>query len=166
MNARNLKTTVTAVALGIAAAASTSSASAQGLGGIAAANAAFDAQFNARLGAMQQQTNANIQAIWMRHLQVNGPRLRAQYQQLVASGRAVGTFEQFAYWDLMSASGTNNAGALAAQRAQFEGNQRAYQTVQQGYASYNAGWYQNQAAQSAALAPCAFIDAFTASSSA
>src|SRR5205085_11910295 len=112
MNARSLKTTLTAVALGIAAAASASTASAQGLAGIAAANANFDAQFNARLGAMQQQTNANIQAIWMNHLQVNGPRLRAQYQQMLAAGQRHMTFEQFAYWDLMSASGTNNAGAL------------------------------------------------------
>jgi len=62
------------------------------------------------------------------------------------------TFQQFAYWDLMTAAGTNVQGALAAQRAQFEGNQAAYRTVQQGYASYNAGMAANGARQSAAVA--------------
>jgi len=150
MNATHLKKTLSTVAVAVAALAG-NEASAQGLAGIAAANAAFDSQFNNQLAAMQRQ-NANSQmALWQRHLQVNGPRLRAQYQQMLASGQRHMTFEQFAYWDLMTAAGTNVQGALAAQRAQFEGNQRAYQTVQSGYASYNAGWYNNQARQSAAL---------------
>ena len=38
--------------------------------GIAAQNAAFDAQFNARLGAMQQQNARYQQAIWQNHLKV------------------------------------------------------------------------------------------------
>ncbi|MBI3149319.1 MAG: hypothetical protein HYZ17_12490 [Betaproteobacteria bacterium] len=119
---------------------------------LAAANMAFDAQFNAQLGQMQAQNNSRQQQLWQHHLQVNGPRLQAQYRQLLASGRRDMSFEQFAYWDLMTAAGTNVQGALDAQRRQFEGNQAAHRTVQSGYASYNAGWANNSARTSAALA--------------
>ena len=120
--------------------------------GIAASNAAFDAKFNAQLGAMQRQNAQSQQALWQRHLSVNGPRLRAQYAQMRASGRANMSFEQFAYWDMMTAAGTNVQGALQHQQNQFAGMQRANAAVQQGYASYNAGWAQNSARQSAAVA--------------
>lgn len=60
-----------------------------------------------------------------------------QYQQLLASGQRISS-EQFAYYDLMTAAGTNVPGALDAQRRQFEGNQRAHATVQSGYANDNA----------------------------
>jgi hypothetical protein len=120
--------------------------------GIAAANAAFDAQFNAQLGAMQRQNTQSQQALWQHHLQVNGPRLRAQYAQMRASGHANISFEQFAYWDLMTAGGTNVQGALQHQQNQFAGAQRANATVQQGHANYNAGWANNSARQSAAVA--------------
>ena len=150
MNATNLKSKLSAVAIAVAAIASTMpSASAQN---IWAANAAFDAQFNQRLSAMRQQNNASIQALWQRHLQANGPRMQAQYRQLVASGQSRGmSYEQFAYWDLMSAAGTNPQGALAAQQRQFAGNQAANATVQSGHASYNSGYWTNQARQSEAL---------------
>lgn len=120
--------------------------------GIAASNAAFDARFNAQLGAMQRQNAQSQQALWQRHLSVNGPRLRAQYSQMRASGRANMSFEQFAYWDLMTAAGTNVQGALQHEQNQFAGMHRANATVQQGHASYNAGWAQNSARQSAAVA--------------
>jgi hypothetical protein len=120
--------------------------------GIAAQNAAFDAQFNARLGAMQQQNARYQQAIWQNHLKVNGPRLRSQYAQMRASGRANFAFEQFAYWDLMTAAGTNIQGAQQHQQNQFAASQRANATVQQGHASYNAAMAQNSARQSAAVA--------------
>ena len=142
MNARSLKIKLFSTAL--AAAGLVSIPNANAWQDIAAANASFDANFNARLGAMQQQNNAGIQAIWIRHLQVNGPRLRQQYQQLVASGQAVGTFQQFAYWDLMSAGGRDNAGARKAQLDQYAGNVAANATVQSGHARYNSGYYQNQ----------------------
>lgn len=120
--------------------------------GIAAANAAFDAKFNAQLGAMQRQNAQSQQALWQRHLSVNSSRLRAQYAQMRASGRGNMSFEQFAYWDLMTAAGSNVQGALQHQKNQFAGMQRANATVQQGHASYNAGWAQNSARQSAAVA--------------
>ena len=87
--------------------------------GIAAANAAFDAKFNAQLGAMQRQNAQSQQALWQRHLSVNGSRLRAQYAQMRASGRANMSFEQFAYWDLMTAAGSNVQGALQHQKNQL-----------------------------------------------
>ncbi|MBP8297057.1 MAG: hypothetical protein KAX84_13165 [Burkholderiales bacterium] len=147
MKTRNL----TAKALVIAATAAGFASHAAHAQNMWAANAAFDQQFNQRLAAMQQQ-NANAQQqLWQRHLQVNGPRLQAQYRQYLASGQRAMNFQQFAYWDLMTAAGTNVQGALNAQRAQFEGNQRANATVQSGHASYNAGWAANQQRQSAAL---------------
>lgn len=120
--------------------------------GIAASNAAFDARMSAQLGAMQRQNAQSQQALWQHHLQVNGPRLRQQYAQMQASGRANMTFQQFAYWDLMTAAGTNVQGALQHQQNQFAGSQSANATVQQGHASYNAGWANNSARQSAAVA--------------
>ena len=119
---------------------------------MAAQNAAFDARMSAQLGAAQRQSAQSQQALWQRHLQMNGSRLRAQYAQMRASGRANMSFEQFAYWDLMTAAGTNVQGALQHQQNQFAGMQRANATVQQGHASYNAGWANNSARQSAAVA--------------
>jgi hypothetical protein len=52
-------------------------------------------------------------------------RLQQQYQQILASGNRSMTFEQFAYWDLMTAAGTNVQGAVDAQRRQFDGLQAA-----------------------------------------
>lgn len=150
MNTRNLNRKLAALA--IAAAAFTASTTASAWQDIMAQNMAFDAQFNAQLQNRQAQNYAQQQQLWQHHLHVNGPRLRAQYQQMLASGRRDLSFEQFAYWDLMTAAGTNVRGALDAQRRQFEGNQRAYQTVQQGYANYNAGWANNSVRTSAALA--------------
>lgn len=120
--------------------------------GIAAQNAAFDAQFNQWMAGNQARITQAQQQIWQRHLQTNGPRLRQQFAQLQAQGYRHLSFEQFAYWDLMTAGGNNVQGALQAQRQQFEGSQRANATVQQGHASYNAAWAQNSALQSAAVA--------------
>ncbi len=115
-------------------------------------NAAFDARMHAQLANMQRENAASQQALWQRHLRVNGPRLQQQYRQLLASGNRTMTYEQFAYWDLMTAAGTNVQGALDAQRRQFEGSQAANRTVQQGHASYHAGMVANSARQSAAVA--------------
>lgn len=120
--------------------------------GIAAQNAAFDQQFNAQLGALQQQNQQYMLRIWQQHLQVNGPRLQREYAQLRAAGQPVGTFEQYAYWSLITAGGTNVQGAMQMQRDRFEGQQRAQRTVQEGYAAANAGWAVNSARQSAAVA--------------
>lgn len=127
-------------------------AQAQSLSQIAAANQAFDQQQAAMLANLQRQNAHAQQQLWQQHLRINGPRLQQQYRQLLASGNRAFTFEQFAYWDLMTAAGTNIQGARAAQQAQFEGNQAAHRTVQQGYASYNAAMAANSARESAAVA--------------
>jgi hypothetical protein len=140
------------LALTLALAASLAGGAAHAWQDMAAANRAFDERMARDLGRMQAQNQASQRQLWQRHLQVNGPRLRAQYQQLLASGQRGITFEQFAYWDLMTAAGTNVPGAQAAQRRQFEGNQAAYRTVQQGHDSYNAGWRSTSQRQSDAVA--------------
>ena len=53
------------------------------------------------------------------------------------------SFDQFAYYMLMTANGTNVDYALQAQRDNFRRLQDANATVQQGYADYNAGWQAN-----------------------
>jgi hypothetical protein len=117
-----------------------------------AQNMAFDQQMNNMLAGAQARNQAAQMQLWQHHLRVNGPRLQQQYRQLVASGNRTLTYEQFAYWDLMTAAGTNVQGGLDAQRRQFEGNQAAHRTVQSGHASYNAGWADNSRRQSAAVA--------------
>jgi hypothetical protein len=85
-----------------------------------------------RLAQAQQQTYA-------RYMQMFGPWLRKQY----ASYRGPMTFQQFAYWNMMTANGTNVAGAMQAQQDQFKGMQDANATRQQGYSSYRQGMYAN-----------------------
>lgn len=53
--------------------------------------------------------------------------------------------QQFAWWGLTTANGTNIAGVAQAQRDQFEGQQRANRTVQQSNESYNRGMASNSA---------------------
>lgn len=105
-------------------------------------NADFDRRMNQMLTAAQQQNTASMNGLWQYHLRVNGPRLRAQYRQARANGSPL-SFEQFAYWDLMTAGGTNIQGGIDAQRRQFEGTQAANRTVQSGHQSYNNGWWVN-----------------------
>lgn len=140
------------VAALVFAALAASSAQAQGLAGIAAQNAQFDQQMAAILGQAQQQNQRAQLQLWQYHLRANGPRLQSEYAQLVRAGQANFTFEQYAYYDLITARGTNVQGALQAQRDQFRGQQQAYRTVQEGYASYNQGWADNSQRQSAAVA--------------
>lgn len=141
------KFTARLAALALAAIAATA-AQAQN---IWAQNAQFDQQMAAQLGQMQQQNAQSQMAIWHYHLRSNGPRLQREYAHLQRSGQASFTFEQYAYWDLMTAAGTNVQGAMDAQRSRFEGQQRAHRTVQEGHASYNAGWADQSRRQSAAV---------------
>ena len=141
MNKPNLKSCLAAVALAFAATGPASAVS----------NAEFDAQFNSWLSNAQQQNANSIMALRQQHLQANYPRLVAEYRQLMASGRANVSFEQYVYYDLMTARGTNVAGALKAQQDQFNGNQIAHGTVMSGYNSYNVGSAANSARTSAAI---------------
>ena len=128
----------------------TLAAAALALAGSAAhalSNAEFDARFNAQLGAMQRQ-NANAQQqLWQQFMRDNGPRLQQEYAQMVASGNRSMSFQQYAYWDLMTARGTNVKGALEHQQRQFAGMVRANETVKSGHDSYNRGWADNSRRQ-------------------
>lgn len=110
----------------------------------------FDQRMSQILGAAIQQ-NADSQArIWQYHLQVNGPRLRAQYAQLKKNGYPF-SFADFAYWDMMTAGGTNIAGAQRAQQDRFEGWQGAHRTVQSGGQDYINGLAENSRRTTAAV---------------
>ena len=122
-------------------------AKAQNLMSIAQANMAFDARMNAQLQAMQRANAAYGQQIWQNYMQQFGPQLRAEYNQL----RPPMTFEQFAYYNLVTAHGTNVQGALDAQKQQFAGLQAAHNTQMAGFNSYNAAMAKNSAATTAAV---------------
>jgi hypothetical protein len=111
----------------------------------------FDANMAAMLGRAQQQNNAGIQQLWQTYLQQNGPRLMAEYRQLVANGQAVGTFEQYAYWSLMTANGTDLNTWRQQSEQNFQRLQQGHQTVQQGNDDYNQGWQRNTERQTQAV---------------
>ncbi|MBL8890043.1 MAG: hypothetical protein JNL67_08700 [Planctomycetaceae bacterium] len=111
-------------------------------------NMAFDARMNAQLQGMQTQLAQQQAAFWQSVLQ--NPEVRSAFQQHRAQG-GQSTYEQFAYWYVMTAGGTNYQAAADAQRQQFAGWQQANQTIQQGHNSYNQGHWQNQQRQSAAM---------------
>ncbi len=95
----------------------------------AQAQSSFDRDFNRQLNQLMARNNDGMEQLWQYHLQVNGPRLRAQYRQFCASGNNPGlSFQQFAHNDLMSAGGTDWAGARRAQLDQFDGQQVAQRT--------------------------------------
>lgn len=98
----------------------------------------FDSCFFDQLGQMQQNNALGMQQTWGMYLQAYGPQLEQAYQEW---GRQTGaSFEQFAYFMLMSANGTDIAGALAAQRANFKGIQDAHNSqVQAGQTLIEGG---------------------------
>ncbi len=105
----------------------------------------FDACMANYLGQMQARNAQSQQQIWQQYLRTYGPWLRQQYAQYRGPPM---TFEQFAYYNLMTANGTNVQAGLDAQRRQFEGNQQANRTLQEGYQSYREGMYNNSARHS------------------
>ncbi|MDX5983679.1 hypothetical protein [Sphingomonas echinoides] len=82
------------------------------------------------------------QATFARYMKIYGPWVRKQYAKYRGPPMS---FERFAYFEMMSANGTNVAGGLQAQRDQFAGQQRAQRTREQGYSSYRQGMYANSA---------------------
>jgi hypothetical protein len=105
---------------------------------MAAANLAFDQQMFATIDNAAAQNQAQMQQLYMSAY--NDPQVQAAYQQ---SGMR-GSYDQFVYWYIMTANGTNVQGALQAQQDQFTGLQQANDTVQQGNADYNGGYWNNQ----------------------
>jgi hypothetical protein len=149
MKTRHLSAKLLLIAL-TAAAFAHHAAHAQGIWGMAAANASFDARM-AAINNYHMQQNLNSQRqLRQQHLQQNLPRLQAGYRQYLASGQR-GTFAQYVEWDLMTAAGTNVAGAIKAQNDRYAGIVRANETVKSGFASYNAGAADNSRRTSAAI---------------
>jgi hypothetical protein len=91
----------------------------------------------AGIGAQQNALSAGMQQTWQAYLQAYGPWLQQQYAQ--SPYRNQMSFEQFAYSMMMTANGTNIAGAQQAQQNQFAGNQAAHNTVEEGNQDFNAG---------------------------
>lgn len=137
---------LTIVAAAVALAALATNAQAQSLQGLMQQNMEFDRQFDQRLGQLQQQNAQSQQQLWQSYLQQNGPWLHQQYDAYRAAGQMPYTFEQFAYYMLTTANGTNVQGALDAQNDRFRRQQDAARTRQEGYDDYNAGARRNSEA--------------------
>lgn len=109
----------------------------------------FDRCMNAINMGNQARLAQSQQALMQTYIRTNGPWLQRAYAEHRARGGQM-TPQQFAYWGLMTANGTNIAGAQQAQRDQFAGQQRAARTVQEGYDSHNRAWEQNSQRQTQA----------------
>ena len=92
----------------------------------------------------QQRLAQSQQQLFQQYVQTNGPWLRENYARHRAGGGQMSP-DQFAWWGLTTANGTNIAGAAQAQRDRFAGQQAANRTVQEGHASYNRGMANNSA---------------------
>lgn len=110
----------------------------------------FDACMQGFIMQQQNRLAQSQQQLFQAYIAQNRDWLQRNYAAHRAAGGTL-SFEQFAYWGLMSANGTNVQGAQQAQRNWFQGQQRANQTLQQGYADYNAGSRANSAATDRAL---------------
>lgn len=98
----------------------------------------FDACIQGFVAQQQNQLAMQQQQLFQAYIAQNRDWLQSNYAAHRAGGGQL-SFEQFAYWGMMTANGTNLEGANQAQRNWFEGQQRAQGTVQQGYDDYNAG---------------------------
>ncbi len=107
----------------------------------------FDACMAAPLAAAQQRNALAQQQLFQGYLQQFGPWLKEQYTHY----QGPMSFMQFAYWNMMTANGTNIQGAIDNQRRVFEGNQRAANTLRQGGEDYIAGIRDNSRRNDAAV---------------
>lgn len=122
----------------------TTSASAQDLSSLAAQNMAFDQMMQNQVAGAMYQNQMAQQQLLQSYIQQNGSRLQQEYQQYLRSGGMPISFQQFAYYHLATAGGTNPGPALEQQRRSFAASQEANRTVQQGFDSYNQGYWNNQ----------------------
>ena len=107
----------------------------------------FDACMQSFTAMQQNRLAQSQQQLFQQYVATNQEWLQRNYAQHRAGGGQM-TFAQFAYWGLMTANGTNMAGAAQAQRDWFQGSQNANRTIQQGYADYNRGSAANSEATS------------------
>ena len=131
---------------------SVSGAQAQDMNTLMQQNMQFDQQQNAWLQNLQRQNQLAQQQLMQNYIQQYGPqRLWAEYLQFVQYTGMQIPFEQFVYNHMATQGGRNASPALQQQQANFQALQRANQTQQQGFDSYNQGWQQNQQRMDAAM---------------
>ena len=127
-------------------------ARAQDLSAMVQQNMMFDQQQNAQLQAMMMQNQMAQMQLMQNYVQQYGPqRLWAEYQQYVQYTGMQLSFDQFVYYHMATQGGRNAGPAIQQQQANFQALQRANQTQQQGFDSYNQGWQQNQQRMDAAM---------------
>ena len=135
---------VTATAALMLVSAFFEAATAQDLGSLAQQNIAFDNGFYGQLNSMRAQNQIAQQRLMQGYVSQFGPKIHADYQQFVQSTGMHIPFEQFAYQHLITRGGTEFATARQLQNDQFNAAAQANRTVQEGYASYNQGYWNNQ----------------------
>ena len=115
-------------------------------------NMQFDQQANAQLQALWQQNQMAQQQLMQAYIQQYGlQRLQMEHQQLVQYTGMPIPFDLFVYNHMATQGGRNAGPALQQQQANFQALQRANQTQQQGFDSYNQGWQQNQQRMDASM---------------
>ncbi len=118
-------------------------AQAWGLNDMVMQNMAYDQQFNNQLYGMMANTQAQQQQLMQAYIQAYGSRLEQDYRQYTQTTGMQIPFEQFVYYHMLTAGGTNAAPALQQQQQNFQALQQANRSLQQGYDSYNQGWQNN-----------------------
>ncbi len=84
------------------------------------------------------------------YLRTNQAWLRTNYQAHLQSGGHM-TFNQFAYWGMMTANGTNIEGGRRAQIDAYEGRKRANETIAGANDGANHAWEGRSARETAAV---------------
>jgi hypothetical protein len=102
----------------------------------------FDQQFDQYLNGLMATNQSQMQQLLQQV--AADPRVQAAYRQYLASGYPALTYEQFVYYWVLTAGGTDPQGGLRAQQDAFQGLQQAHATVQSGFDGLNQGWWDTQ----------------------
>jgi len=114
------------------------------MSGLVAKNLALDGAFDSQLQSMMASNLAAQQQLMQSYSSQFGPQLEREYADYVqATGHAI-PLEQYAYYHLMTAGGSNPGPALQQQQDSFRRLQDAHATQMSGYESYNRSWDQQQ----------------------
>ncbi|MCA9839662.1 MAG: hypothetical protein KC422_22335 [Trueperaceae bacterium] len=106
-------------------------------------NMAFDQQMFNQIGGMMSANQQQITQLMQSA--ANDPQVQSAYYNYMQQTGQQLSYEQFVYYYIMTAGGTNSQAGLQAQQNMFNGLQQANATLQSGYASQNQGWWENQA---------------------
>ena len=110
--------------------------------------------FDACMGRINQSNMNRLQQsqnqLFDYYLRTNQDWLRTNYQSHLQSGGHM-TFNQFAYWGMMTANGTNIEGGRRAQIGAYEGQKKAHETIAGAYDSANHAWKDRSDRETAAV---------------